>query len=224
MWYILHIHTDLHNHHIYEYCLDTYNKLIWFTVADTVWCCVFTRINITRSEQIINAFEKKGKMATVENITMQTKDINKVEPSLAKQSRQRVRSRHNSLCFGNKGSYLSGDHLGGCQSGQGGDVPEGDSDLLGESLGDEGVPGDGGGDEGEGGHQSGQVRKLVISCSQPSSGQCPGGEDVVSGGGETHSLYQSSEGLLGSKEKSDDACLHQWLSDQDWGALSDNLA
>ena len=62
-----------------EYCLDTYNKLIWFTVADTVWCCVFTRINITRSEQIINAFEKKGKMATVENITMETTEINKTE-------------------------------------------------------------------------------------------------------------------------------------------------
>ena len=42
---------------------------------------------------MINAFEKKGKMATVENITMETKDINKAGPSLAQQSRQRVGSR-----------------------------------------------------------------------------------------------------------------------------------
>ena len=90
---------------------------------------------------------------------METKDINKVvvQPSLAQQSRQRVGSRENSLCFGNKGSYLCGDHLGGGESSQGGDVPEGDPDLLGEGLGDEGVPGDGGGHQGEGGHQGGQV-------------------------------------------------------------------
>ena len=90
-------------------------------------------------------------------------------------------------------------------------------------LRDEGVPGDGGGDEGEGGHQRGQVRQLLVSSSQPRTGQCPGGEDVVSGGCQTHSLYQSSEGLLGSKEKSDDTCLHHRLGDQDWGALSHNL-
>ena len=119
---------------------------------------------------------------------------------------------------------MCGDHLGGCEGGEGGDVPEGDPDLLGESLGEESVPGDGGGHEGEGGHQRGQIRQLLVSSSQARTGQGPGGEDVVSGGGETHSLYQSSEGLLGSKEKSDDTCLHHWLGDQHCGALSDNLA
>ena len=118
---------------------------------------------------------------------------------------------------------MRGDHLGGRESSQGGDVPEGDPDELGVGLGDEGVPGDGGGHQGEGGHQGGQVRQLFVSQSQPGPGQSLGGEDVVSAGGDSSSLDQSREGFLRSKEKSDDTGLHHRPSDEDRRALSHNL-
>ena len=159
---------------------------------------------------------------------MQTKDINKVEPSLAKQSRQRVRSRHNSLCFGNKGSYLSGDHLGGCQSGQGGDVPEGDSDLLGESLGDEGVPGDGGGDHGVAGQETPQAQaRLLQACREAAQagGRVDGlgGQDVVSLHGDPLGVGQGREVLLGSQEELDNTRLYHRLCLVDGRTLRDDL-
>ena len=118
---------------------------------------------------------------------------------------------------------MRGDHLGGRESSQGGDVPEGDPDELGVGLGDEGVPGDGGGHQGEGGHQGGQVGDLWVSSSQSSPSQGPGGEDVVSGGRHPHSLHQSGERLLGSEAKFDDTRLHHRPGDKDWGALSEDL-
>ena len=107
------------------------------------------------------------------------------------------------------------------ESGECGDVPEGDLDLLGEGLGEDGVPGDGGGDEGVGGHQAGQVGQLTDPSD--TTGEGLGGEDEVCPGGEAVGLEESGEGLLGSEEKPDDAGLHNRLCPVDRGALSDHL-
>ena len=159
---------------------------------------------------------------------METKDINKVEPSLAKQSRQRVRSRQNSLGFGNKGSYLSGDHLGGCESGQGGDVPECDLDLLGQSLRDEGVPGDGGGDHGVAGQETpqAQTRLLQTCCEAAQAGgrvDGLGGQDVVGLHGDTLGVGQGREVLLGAQEQLDNTRLYHRLCLVDGRTLRDDL-
>ena len=51
----LHIHTKSHNHHFSEHCLDTYNKLIWFTVPGTSH--VPSLESISHWDERINAFE-----------------------------------------------------------------------------------------------------------------------------------------------------------------------
>ena len=65
------------------------------------------------------------------------------------------------------------------ESGECGDVPEGDLDLLGEGLGEDGVPGDGGGDEGVGGDQTGEVGQLTDPSD--TTGEGLGGEGVLLG-------------------------------------------
>ena len=154
---------------------------------------------------------------------MGRRDIN----SLAQQSRQRVGSGQNSLCFGNKGSYLGGDHLGGCESCQGGDVPEGDPDLLGESLGDEGVPGDGGGDHSVAGEETQAQARLLQTCRETAQagGRVDGlgGQDVVSLHGDPVGVGQSREVLLGSQEQLDNTRLYHRLCLVDGRTLRDDL-
>ena len=70
----------------------------------------------------------------------------------AEQPGQRV----DCLSLGDEGGYLRGDQLGGGDGGEGLHVAEGDPELLGEGLGDDGVPRDGGGHHGVGGQQAAQ--------------------------------------------------------------------
>ena len=154
---------------------------------------------------------------------MGRRDIN----SLAQQSRQRVGSGQNSLCFGNKGSDLCGDHLGGGESSQGGDVPEGDPDLLGESLGDETVPGDGGGHHSVAGQETQAQARLLQArreAAQTGGGvDGLGGQDVVSLDGDSLGVGQSGEVLLGSQEQLDNTRLNHRLCLVDGRTLRDDL-
>ena len=128
---------------------------------------------------------------------------------------------------------MCGDHLGGGESCQGGDVPEGDPDLLGEGLGDEGVPGDGGGDHGVAGQET-EAQPWLLHLTETSEagretaqsgGRVDGlgGEDVVSLDGDTVGVGQGGEVLLGSQEQLDDARLYHRLCLVDGRTLRDDL-
>ena len=128
---------------------------------------------------------------------------------------------------------MCGDHLGGGQSCQGGDVPEGDPDLLGESLGDEGVPGHGGADHGVAGQKTEAQARLLHLCqtsqtgcqSAQSGGRVDGlgGEDVVSLDGDAVGVGQGGEVLLGAQEQLDNTRLYHRLCLVDGRTLRDDL-
>ena len=128
---------------------------------------------------------------------------------------------------------MCGDHLGGCEGGEGGDVPEGDPDLLGESLGEESVPGDGGGDHGVAGQQT-QAQTWLLHLPEPpeAGGESAqpgggvdglGGQDVVSLDGDTLGVGQGREVLLGSQEQLDNTRLYHRLCLVDGRTLRDDL-
>ena len=127
---------------------------------------------------------------------------------------------------------MRGDQLGGGEGGEGGDVPEGDLDLLRQCLGEDGVPGDGGGDHCVAGHQT-QTSLLLCRVESPdpcgqTAQRCRGvdglgGEDVVGLDGDTVGVGESGVVLLGSQEQLDDAGLHNRLRLVDGRALSDDL-
>ena len=134
---------------------------------------------------------------------------------------------------------MSGEEAGGGDGGEGLLVPEPDLELLGHSLGEDGVPGDGGGDECEGGNQTSEgVLSLNISSSSLQTTQSSqsisypseasilhslGGEDVVGAGGDSLGLHDGGQDLSCSECHLEHAGLNDRLGGDDWRALSDNL-
>ena len=140
----------------------------------------------------------------------------------AEQPGQRV----DGLSLGDEGGYLRGHQLGGGDGGEGLLVAEGDAELLGLRLGDDGVPRDGGGHHGVGGQQGqgGQVGHPLLLAQPPQArGEGSGGGDVLCPGGHPRGVDQGGVGLPRPEEDLEHGGVDDGLRDVDRRALGHHL-